>query len=632
MTLKDGYYLAAYVEINEMAYVYDVDTQRHDQNISLWRYSGNDLTLIRYWELERISRIKHHNKAFYSKEHLIKFIDGLLAEEGLSFNDIEDVIGCPELKKSEEPEDELLNSYYYHSICHIYSAMLLDTDLFRKRKVLALSMDLDSDCLFEERSENKNDYVGCFSDKGDMRFFPIESPAPLWSIASHDKKMGEGTLMALASACKTRFKREFDFSDRAFFSSDHKMNSSLYSEIKEEENKCTEENYGEFLCDYDDNFSFADNLTSATMKVVQALSQEIVERNVDRALYEFKAEGKDVCLALSGGFSLNCPCNSYIMNKYGFNGFMAPPCVNDSGQSLGMALYHFFKVNDQINFRFGNAFYGKTYSIDGFIGDLERYTLSCTKANKDDFVKDITNLPLVWFDGESEIGPRALGHRSILSSPLSMRSKDKLNEIKLRQKWRPVAPIVLEQYADKYFKDPSASPFMLRTYTINGNMLNTINAVAHLDNSSRVQTIESDADNISRAVEWFGDATGVYMLCNTSLNDRGEPIIDTPYEAVNFAFKKKMPVVYICNHRLELNLNEKFDLKKFENDSWSFDEVEDKEYPLSKEEFIFFYWSDGFKDLDLNDQKNIKLVKRMFNAYSNTSEWKEKRSLANFYY
>ncbi len=80
-----------------MAYVYDVDTQRHDQNISLWYYSNGTLLLIRYWELERITRIKHHNKAFRSKEHAIEFINLLLKEVGLSIENIVGIIGCPEL-------------------------------------------------------------------------------------------------------------------------------------------------------------------------------------------------------------------------------------------------------------------------------------------------------------------------------------------------------------------------------------------------------------------------------------------------------------------------------------------------------------------------------------------------------
>ena len=228
-------------------------------------------------------------------------------------DDIVEIIGCPELGASEDkaPTDA---SYYFHSICHLYSALMLNTEVFKANKMLAFSMDLASDFLNDERASAKHDYIGCYSDKGDIKYFPIESPAPLWSIASHDRKMGEGTLMALASASRTRFKQEFDFSEYSFYTSSYKMNYNVYSEIKVVENMCDEDNYEEFLIDYDENFSFSDNLTSASMKVIQWLSQEIVERNIRRALEEYKLTSREVWLALSGGFALNCPCNSFLMN------------------------------------------------------------------------------------------------------------------------------------------------------------------------------------------------------------------------------------------------------------------------------------------------------------------------------
>ena len=631
MNLKEGYYLALYIEINEMAYVYDVDTQRHDQNVSLWHYSNGNLLLVRYWELERITRIKHHNKAFKSTEHAIEFISSILKEVNLSMNDIVGIIGCPELG-GDEDKNMTNNLYYYHSLCHLYSALMLNTEIFNNNKILALSMDLDSDCINEERSSTKHDYVGCYSDKGNIRYFPIESPAPLWSIASHDKKMGEGTLMALASASKTRFKREFNFSRYSFFASSYKMNYDVYSEIKDVENMCAEDKYEEFLIDYDENFSFADNLTSATMKVIQQLSLEIVERNIRRALGKFNLECHEIWLAISGGFALNCPCNSYLMSEFEFRDFIAPPCVNDSGQSLGMTLYYFYQKMPKVNFELKNAFYGNEFSINEIMKDCGDYILSCTPASKEEFVKDVLNEPVIWFDGKSEIGPRSLGHRSILSSPISIASKNKLNEIKLRQKWRPVAPIVLEEYAFKYFKNINMSPFMLRTFEITSNKLEEIPAVAHLDRSARIQTIVKDSDNIAKAIKWFGEYTGVYMLCNTSLNDRGEPIIDAPYEAINFAYKKGLSVLYMCNYRIELDYTKSFDMKRFNKYKWRIEDSNGAGYPLSKEEFVFYYWTEGLAKLELADKNNIKLIKRMYRAYSATDDWKEKSSLSNFYY
>ena len=410
------------------------------------------------------------------------------------------------------------------------------------------------------------------------------------------------------------------------------MNHNVYSEIKTVENMCDEDNYEEFLIDYDKKFSFEDNLTSASMKVIQQLSQKIVERNIQRALEEFDLASYEIWLAISGGFALNCPCNSFLMNKFCFMGFIAPPCVNDSGQSLGMALYYFYQKNPKMNFKLENAFYGNEFKINDIMRDFGDYIVSCTSVNEDDFVKDIFNDPIIWFDGKSEIGPRALGHRSILSSPISMDSKNRLNEIKLRQQWRPVAPIVLEEYASDYFEDVNKSPFMLRTFKVIDNKLNVMPAVAHLDRSSRIQTIAKNSDNIAKTIEWFGERTGVYMLCNTSLNDRGEPIIDAPFEAINFAYKKGLSVLYLCNYRIELDLTKSFDIDQYYKHKWKINDSKEVDYLLSKEEFAFCYWTEGLTKLDLTDVKNIKLIKRMYKAYSATDDWKEKCSLSNFYY
>lgn len=122
------------------------------------------------------------------------------------------------------------------------------------------------------------------------------------------------------------------------------------------------------------------------------------------------------------------------------------------------------------------------------------------------------------------------------------------------------------------------------------------------------------------------------MLCNTSLNDRGEPIIDAPYEAINFAYKKGLSVLYMCNYRIELDYTKSFDMKRFNKYKWRIEDSNGAGYPLSKEEFVFYYWTEGLAKLELADKNNIKLIKRMYRAYSATDDWKEKSSLSNFYY
>ena len=174
---------------------------------------------------------------------------------------------------------------------------------------------------------------------------------------------------------------------------------------------------------------------------------------------------------------------------------------------MGMALFYFWKNMGTFNFKLQTAYYG---CVDPLAGDVfERgiyrpYIAGITDFNEAVFVSDINRAPVVWFDGASEIGPRALGNRSLLAAPTSLYMKDELNRIKQRQWWRPVAPIVLQEKAHEWFKDSSHSPFMLRTFEILSDKRERIPAVAHIDNSARIQTINgNDNPLLYRAIQGF---------------------------------------------------------------------------------------------------------------------------------
>lgn len=379
--MKNGYYIFAYIEINKFANYYKTDTKRHDQNLSLWKYNNGNLSLVRYWELERLSRIKHHNKAFSSEDQFKNLLKSLLDEFKLKLTDINEIFAYPYLNKKIEYIDK---NYNYHSMCHLFSSLLLDTSIFYYEDILAFSVDLESDYISEKKDSKKNDYVGCFSQKGKLSFFPIESPAPLWSAVSHDLKLGEGTLMALSSALKTEFINNLDFSDERFFKYNYEKTIKTYQKIKELASACNKDNVKTTLKNYNNKFSFDDNLKSAIMKVIQKISLSTMERNVEYAIQTFKINLKETILAISGGFALNCPTNSSLLNSYKFKNFIAPPCVNDSGQSLGMALYHFYlNARKQLKFSLDTAFYGKHYSTKNAINLYRNYIVSvnCSKVS-----------------------------------------------------------------------------------------------------------------------------------------------------------------------------------------------------------------------------------------------------------
>lgn len=148
--------------------------------------------------------------------------------------------------------------------------------------------------------------------------------------------------------------------------------------------------------------------------------------------------------------------------------------------------------------------------------------------------------PIVWYDGQSESGPRALGHRSIIADPRSIRNKDLINLYKQRQWWRPVAPIILEDFLEEWFENAYPSPYMLNNFVIRQEKKELVPAILHLDLTARVQTINQESDEaLYHVIQNFYERTGIPIVCNTSLNDRGEPIIETVEQAFNFALRKK---------------------------------------------------------------------------------------------
>jgi len=138
-----------------------------------------------------------------------------------------------------------------------------------------------------------------------------------------------------------------------------------------------------------------------------------------------------------------------------------------------------------------------------------------------------------FFTGRSEFGPRALGHRSILADPRSQEMQQKLNDkVKHRQWFRPFAPAVLEEHCSEYFKLDRPSPYMLLVANVLKDKKSSIPAITHVDGTARVQTVPPGNDPFRKVIEYFYTITGVPVLLNTSFNDHGEPVIESPLDAL----------------------------------------------------------------------------------------------------
>lgn len=246
---------------------------------------------------------------------------------------------------------------------------------------------------------------------------------------------------------------------------------------------------------------------------------------------------KNLCIA--GGVGLNSVANKKILDATPFENIFIQPASGDSGLPLGAALWasHQIKKNP-VRWRMDNAYLGRSYGENKI---LEAVKNSGCKYEK------VDNAPLIaakllaeekivgWFQGKSEYGPRALGSRSILCSPIPKGMKDKLNaQVKHRESFRPFAPICLEEFANEYFDLDCPSPFMLLIAKVKKN---NVPAITHIDNTARVQTINPNQNpKIYSLITEFKKLTGVPVILNTSFNDNGEPIVETPEDAVK-AFK-----------------------------------------------------------------------------------------------
>ena len=255
---------------------------------------------------------------------------------------------------------------------------------------------------------------------------------------------------------------------------------------------------------------------------------------VDYAIHLYSVtKSKNLCIA--GGVGLNSVANKKILDQTPFENIFIQPAAGDSGLAMGAALWASHQINkNPIKWRMANAYLGRNYSEKEII---DAVSISGCKYQK---VKDpqITAAKLLadekiigWFHGKSEYGPRALGNRSILCSPIPPRMKDKLNtQVKHRESFRPFAPACLEEAANEYFELDCPSPFMLLIARVKKN---NVPAITHVDGTARVQTINADQNpKFYSLIKEFQKLTGVPVILNTSFNDSGEPIVETPEDAV----------------------------------------------------------------------------------------------------
>ena len=259
---------------------------------------------------------------------------------------------------------------------------------------------------------------------------------------------------------------------------------------------------------------------------------------------------------MAGGVALNCVMNARIRDAGHFRSVWVQPAAGDAGTALGAALWTDWQARGRVRaWNMDHAFFGPSYSDEEIEAFLKRGKLSFRKLNDvaGETAAILAQDKIVgWFQGRMEFGPRALGGRSILASPLSADMQQRLNDIKDREDFRPVAPVVLEEEAGRWFVNAGISPFMLFVYEVAPDKAARIPAVRHVDGTARIQTINRRQNPLYYdLLKGFQERTGVPVLVNTSFNTRSEPVVCTPRDAVECFWTSPIDALVIGSFLLE---------------------------------------------------------------------------------
>ena len=256
-------------------------------------------------------------------------------------------------------------------------------------------------------------------------------------------------------------------------------------------------------------------------------------------------------LCLAGGVALNSVMNERIRLEAGFDEVFLQPACNDAGTALGAALHIEHAVLGRPRgYRFESPYTGPEYGEDEMLAALRDAGLEHERPA--DLERDVAailaeGLVVGWFQGRTEWGPRALGNRSILADPRRADMREILNvKVKHRELFRPFAPVVKLERAGDYFACGMASPYMLFVTEVKPEMRSTIPAVTHVDGTARVQTVTAELNpRLHALLDEFEKLTSVPVLLNTSFNDRGEPIVCSPRDAVRTFTSTKIDVLVL---------------------------------------------------------------------------------------
>jgi len=501
--------------------------------ITLSAYNGHnaaicimkDGKILLNWELERFSRIKHDYG--FNQE----FLDKSLQHCNLTIDDIDVILtnqqslgrkppwNVPDTKDVNFDSFEINGKRAYavnHHLCHVASSYF--TSPFDSATIITQDGGGDDENFsWAEASGNKITKFG--TEK-------VKNIAGWWSgitmnnyrmprLHKWDPGSGAGKIMALA----------------AYGTSDLELHSKVEKDLQQGRRQHYTDPHG---VAYNNDEDLSDSNSEMSQNVANAL-QTITEREIKSIYDRILDRHPNDNLCIAGGIALNCVANTRV--KSNFKNLHCPPFPNDTGLAAGMALWywHHCLENPKSNQLF-SPYLGPEYSDEEVLDCLEKSSYTYEELTIDKVANILLQREVICMSrGRSESGPRALGHRSIMCIPDGEHGRDYLNfKIKKREWYRPYAPIILDNYVQQILEDyMPVSPYMSTSGTIKEAWREKLDAVNHVDNSTRPQIITYGQEPfVYQLLEKIYAECGIPVLLNTSFNMQ-EPIVETPQQSLD---------------------------------------------------------------------------------------------------
>lgn len=564
-----------------------IGDQTHDPSVAI----AKDGIIIAAIELERLTRLKHNLKVDtgkYSIQHmgnhfeevcslLSQNIRETLLKKGIDY--CLDVAGISEAKISYFVQSTLFNSgcfpyqsiFINHHLAHAASAFYASP--FENSAILTL----DGYGLAIGNSYE----IGTWGIGNKNKISIIENYLGQFNLTADEKKSGiKDTIIVLENSLGAFYKNITVLAGMGHFGEGKTMGLSAYGSDNKEFSKIRDYiellSDGKFKIDNRKIFEFLEKIISNAKTTLSKEryfklcadmayeAQKILEEIVIHICHHIYAITKIDNLCFAGGVALNSLLNEKIVHKTQFKNIFIQPAASDNGIALGCAYYDYYMIKegkrDLNKSKLFSPYLGKKYNSSAIDIVLKDHDENLSEINTDiEVTAQVANLIaqgkiVCWFNDGSEIGPRALGNRSILADPRNKNLKDYLNlEIKKREWFRPFAPVILEGFVNEYFETSSDAPYMLRVIKAKDSVVSLIPAVIHVDNTARIQTINREQNELYyQLVDTFRKITGIPLLLNTSFNGKEEPIVESPEDAIKCFIKLNLDVL-VLNSRIFLN-------------------------------------------------------------------------------